>query len=160
MNELRTKACAVCGEYSFDQARFLVAESSWEDKLIVLQWTLPMASREGIQVACSVDHVEELVVRWMTTGSLDHPFARTALGARGSRGGRIDIGRPLVALAVHRESLERVLAESPESLRVILDALLEALRRESLSGLAPVRLRKEELDQEEELCAIASDPEL
>jgi hypothetical protein len=109
-----------------------------------------------------VDHVEELVVRWMTTGSLDHPFARTALGARGSRGGRIDIsgGRPLGELAVHRESLERVLAESPQSLRVILDALLEALRGESLSGVAPVRLRKEELDQEEELCAIASDPEL
>jgi hypothetical protein len=34
-------------------------------------------------------------------------------------------------LAVHRESMERVLVESPQSLRAILDALLGALRRET-----------------------------
>jgi hypothetical protein len=71
MQELRAKLCAICGEASSaSYAGFLVAENSWEDKLIILQWNEPMASREGIQVACSVDHAQELVVRWMTTGSL------------------------------------------------------------------------------------------
>jgi hypothetical protein len=168
MQELRAKVCAICGEVSSaSHAGFLVAENSWEDKLIILQWNDPMASRDGIQVACCADHVEELVVRWMTTGSLEYPLARTALGERASRAmgcsARIDIsgGRQLGELAVHRESLERVLAENPQSLRVILDALLEALRQESPDGFAPVPLREEKLDTEEEddLCAVASDPE-
>jgi hypothetical protein len=79
-----------------------------------------MASRQGIQVACSVNHGAQLVIHRMTAGSLDHPFAWAALGAPGSRrnpgpGGRIDIsgGPSLGELAVDRESHERVLAESP-----------------------------------------------
>ena len=86
MNHFRTHLCAICGEErSRNQPRFLVAENTWEDKLTILQWNEQMASRAGIQVACGIDHVEELVIHWMTTGSLDYPFARSALGATGWR---------------------------------------------------------------------------
>ena len=138
MNHFRTHLCAICGEErSPNQHRFLLAENTWEDKLTILQWNEQMASRVGIQVACGIDHVEQLVIHWMTTGSLDYPFARTPLGGAGWRhtappGGRVDFmgARPLGELAVHRESMERVLAENPQSLRVVLDALLDALRQE------------------------------
>ena len=65
------------------EERFLLAENRWEDKLTILGWNEQMASRQGIQVACSVNHVEQLVIHWMTAGSLDYPFARAALGAPG-----------------------------------------------------------------------------
>ena len=158
MNHLRAKLCAICGEErSANQIRFLVAENRWEDKLTILQWNEHTAARDGIQVACSVNHVEELVIHWMTTGSLDYPFARASLGAGGWQyatwlGNRVDIrgGRRLGELAVHRDSLERALAENPESLRVILDALLDALRQEAASQAERISEREE---PEEALCA-------
>jgi hypothetical protein len=121
MRDLRTNVRAICEEKrSPDEERFLLAENRGEDKLTILEWNEQMASRQGIQVACSVNHGAQLVIHRMTAGSLDHPFARAALGAPGSRrnpgpGGRIDIsgGPSLGELAVDRESLERVLAESP-----------------------------------------------
>jgi hypothetical protein len=166
MRKLTTNVCAICGEErSPEENRFLLAENRWEDKLTILQWNEGMASRQGIQVACSVNHVEELVIQWMTTGSLDYPFARAALGAPGSRStpgpdGRIDLsgGRQLGELGVHRESMERVLAESPQSLKVILDALLDALRRELPSQPAAVETREQQ-DEQEELCSVSSEPE-
>ena len=115
-----------------------MAENRWEDKLAILQWDEHLASREGIQVACSVSHVEELVIHWMTTGSLDYPFARTALGSgvarrRARTAGLIFRGaRQISELAVHRESVERVLTENPQSLQVMLDGLAEALRLETV----------------------------
>ena len=84
MNGSTVNLCAICGEErSGNETRFLIAENRWEDKLTVLQWNEQIAARYGIQVACSVSHAEELVIHWMTTGSLDYPFARTALGAGG-----------------------------------------------------------------------------
>ena len=162
MNRLRTYLCAICGEErSANQPRFLVTENTWEDKLTILQWNEQVASRAGVQVACGIDHVEELVIHWMTTGSLDYPYARTALGTTGWRrsitsGGRTDLGaaRSIGELAVHRESIERVLAENPQSLRAVLDALLEALRRETTIDKPPVPRGESEA---EELCAVSSD---
>jgi hypothetical protein len=156
MNYLRRSACAICREeQSGSGTRFLLAENRWEDKLTILQWNEHMASRPGIQVACSVHHVEELVIHWMTTGSLDYPFARSAQGFTSWRPTgpdcRVDLSgaRQIGELAVHRESIERVLAESPQSLQVILDALLEALRRETVGQIDGVMERKEEREQEE-----------
>src|SRR5712691_1710641 len=165
MKYLRTNACAICGEEQpGHETRFLVAENRWEDKLIIPPWNEQMASRAGIQVACSVNHVEELVVHWMTTGSVDYPFARTALGSGKWRrpaepGCRVDLSgvRQIGELAVHRESMERVLAESPQSLQVILDALLEALRRETVGQADGISKREEE--REEESCVVSSEPE-
>jgi hypothetical protein len=137
MDGTTMNVCAICGEErSASDIWFLIAENRWEDKLKVLHWPERLAAHEGIHPACSPAHVQELVVHWMTTGSLDYPFARTSLGAGPARrygktrtpksdvdfSGVLQIGE----LAVHRESVERVLAESPQSLKAVLDALLEA----------------------------------
>jgi hypothetical protein len=164
MNYLRANGCAICGEEQPANAtRFLVVENRWEDKLAILHWDEHMASREGIQVACSVGHVEELVIHWMTTGSLDYPFARTALGSGSWRRRigpecRVDLSaaRQIVELAVHRESVERVLTESPQSLQVILDALQEALRMETVSQGDGIPVQEEE--REEEGCLVSLKP--
>jgi hypothetical protein len=162
MNDGRTALCAICGrDDSANQPRFLIAENSWEDKLTILQWNESTASRAGMKAACSIEHVEELVIHWMTTGRLDYPFARASYGVAGWRlpspHGRVDISgaRPIGELAVHRESVERVLAENPQSLQVILDALLDALRQETAVETEPVSLR----EGEEELCEVSSKPE-
>src|SRR5260370_40380381 len=103
--------CAICGGRRLGTDRwFLVAEKA---------------------------HFEELVVHWMTTGSLGYPFPRAGFGVKNLRRScaRWDAiwdvdtkGAQLIGeFAVHRESMERVLVESPQSLRAILDALLGAL---------------------------------
>ncbi len=160
MDGITMNVCAICGEErSASDIWFLIAENRWEDKLKVLQWTERLAAYEGIQPACSPAHVQELVVHWMTTGSLDYPFARTSLGAGPVRrygnmwtprsdvdlSGVLQIGE----LAVHRESMERVLAESPQSLKAILDALLEALRHATAHTGAEVR------SEDEAFCVLA-----
>ena len=144
MNSLRIPLCAICGrDGSAHQPRFLVAENSWEDKLTILQWNESTASRAGIKAACSIEHVEELVIHWMTTGRLDYPFARAAYGVAGWRHssppGRVDISgaRLIGELAVHRESVERVLMENPQFLQAILDALLDALRKDATVEAKP-----------------------
>ncbi len=143
MNSLKIQECAICGEErSEEQVWFLVAESHWEDKLQVLQWQDELAKRRGIYAVCCGGHAEELVVHWMTTGSLDYPIAtvgqkverrRQRLGwilptveEPDTRGARL-IGE----LAVDRESVRRALREDPDSLQAILDELLNALERET-----------------------------
>ena len=72
-------SCTICGEEKIPpQVWFLVTESHWEDKLKILHWQDEVAGRAGIYRACCPAHVEELVIHWMTTGSLDFPFAATA----------------------------------------------------------------------------------
>ena len=166
MNFLRNPLCAICGrESSANQPRFLIAENSWEDKLTILQWNEPMASRPGIKAACSIEHVEELVIHWMTTGRLDYLFARASYGVAGWRHAsplsRSDLSgaRSIGELAVHRESLERALMENPQSLQVVLDALLDALRQETAVEAEPVSLREAEREEEKELCAVSTEPE-
>jgi hypothetical protein len=139
----RVQACTICGEEkSPTQVWFLVTESHYADKLKVLQWQEEIAAREGMYGACCPAHVEELVIHWMTTGSLDFPFATTASPVRLGR--RIPLAslplmmepdtrgaRQIGELAVHRESMGRLLNESPDSLQLILDELTRALQRES-----------------------------
>jgi hypothetical protein len=150
MDNPKVQECAICGEERLvGQVWFLVSESHWEDKLKVLEWQDALARGRGIYAACCGGHVEELVVHWMTTGSLDYPFAtvgqkverrRQRLGwslptieEPDTRGARL-IGE----LAVDRESVRRALREDPGSLQVILDELLHALQRESAG--TPARL--------------------
>jgi hypothetical protein len=167
MNRLvRTPLCAICRqERSANQPRFLIAENTWEDKLTIMQWNDHLAARPGIQLACSIEHVEELVFHWMITGRLDYPFARSALGMAGWRQispqGRVDIrgARAIGELAVHRESLERLLTENPRSLQVVLDALLDALRQENKIEAEPVSLPEAARKEENELCAVATEQE-
>lgn len=169
MNRFGIHSCAICGdEPSAKQPRFLVAENSWEDKLTILEWDDETAHRPGLQVACGIDHLEELVVHWMTTGSLDYPFARTALGASGWRrktlsGMQADLSgtRQLGELAVHRESVVRILMDQPQSLQGILDALLEALRQETSIEERPATQPPDERKADnrkgqKDLCAVGS----
>jgi hypothetical protein len=148
MDKQRMHECTICGdERSAGQVWFLVAESYWEDKLRILEWRDELAKRQGIYAACSAGHVEELVVHWMTTGSLDYPFAtvghkrgRRRLGS-GSTLPTIEEtdtrgGRQIGELAVDRECVRRALRDDPESLRVILDELVHALERESTGTTA------------------------
>lgn len=139
MEELSAHTCTICGEAGTSTRRwFLIAEDRWEDKLKILHWDARLAARPGIHPACSSTHVQELVVHWMATGSLDHPFARSDFGA-GTRRPRpwplrnslnATGAKPISELAVHRESVKRVLKEDPQSLKAILDALMSALEDE------------------------------
>src|SRR5438067_4386704 len=80
MQQMRKHLCAICGdEKSAGRLWFLLAENRWEDKLKILQWDPQLARQDGIRRACSAAHVQELVVHWMTTGSLSYPFARAPM---------------------------------------------------------------------------------
>jgi len=127
------------------QIWFLLAESPWEDKLRILHWQDRLANCEGIRQACSPAHVQELVTHWMTMGTLDFPFADSGPAVPLRR--RLasvavfdhpDIQgvRPVGEIAVHRESVTRVLEENPDSLQIILDELSDALERETAGSLA------------------------
>src|SRR5256885_9879912 len=85
MDELGGAVCAICGEERLGGSTwFLVAEYRWDDKLKILHWSDYLVAYDGVEAACSTAHVRELVVHWMTTGSLRYPFAR-ALYQGGSR---------------------------------------------------------------------------
>ena len=91
----------------------------------------------GVYAACGAEHVQQLVIHWMAMGTLEYPFARTHRGGKGAA--RKNSAMPATPepdtrgikvygeLAVHRESLERVLGENPQSLASILLALISAL---------------------------------
>jgi len=146
MDNLKIQECTICSEPKLaGQVWFLVAESRWEDKLRVLAWQDELAGRRGVYAACSASHVEELVVHWMTTGSLDYPFAAVGVKRTKPRNGTflptIDepdtLGaRQIGELSVDRESVSRALKDDPQALHVILDELYHALERE-VTGTTP-----------------------
>ena len=86
MNSFGSNVCTICGgQRTADDRWFLVTENHWEDKLKILRWTDRLATQVGIHRVCSPPHVRELVVHWMTTGSLDYPFAGLRRPLRGAR---------------------------------------------------------------------------
>jgi hypothetical protein len=142
---LPTYACTICHVARHPgEPWFLVMEKSREDKLRVLEWDDRLAALPDIRWACSAFHVQQLVAHWMTTGKLGYPMAEDKPAARSilpwprvhrpraeaeeSPGN----ARPLGELSVHRESLNRILQEQPESLFSVLEALMSALRRSVL----------------------------
>ena len=147
MSNPKTYECAICGERKTGaQPWFLIADNRWQDKLRILPWHERLAAQPGIYHACTAEHVQELVVHWMTTGSLDYPFAMVPSRQRGGDGKRAPVisrqtpedreidtlGAELIGeLSVHRESMQRVLGEHPHSLTAILEALLSVLRHSS-----------------------------
>ena len=154
MNDMLTRICSICGDGNQCNGRwFLIVENSWEDKLKILEWSEHLAWHAGVHQACSVAHVQELVVHWMTTGSLNYPFAELRFLGRSrpvrSPGRGIanfeTRTRPIGELAVHRESMQRVLSESPHSLKAILDALLAALRQDPPEIRRNLELENDEL---------------
>ena len=146
--------CAICGEEKRDgQVWFLILGSGWEDKLRILQWHDKLSTCEGVHRLCCSAHVQELVVHWMTTGSLDYPFAQVLSGSRrrSETSGCVPAlhaavdtrcARQIGELAVHRESLRRALTEDPESLQVILNELVAALEKEVSNSAADMGSRE------------------
>jgi hypothetical protein len=63
--------------------------------------------------------------------------------------------RRIGELAVHRESVERLLTENPQSIRGILDALLHALRQEIGGKTEADSIQAQEGQQD--LCAVLPD---
>ena len=137
--QTQNSGCAICGQQKMnDGGWFLLTESRWQDKITILQWHDQLAGQPGVQRVCTASHAQELVVHWMTTGGLDYPFARTPERRQEVRrskpvqdGSVVDLrgAHQIGELAIHRESIQRILRDSPHSLTAILDALLCALER-------------------------------
>ena len=160
MMENSVVRCSICREEQVALAGwFLVMENRWTDRVKILSWNPALISRAGVHAACCASHVQQLVVHWMATGSLEYPFAQNRPKPRHSlqrkhqpppdiaeREPEMQGAKVLGELAVHRESLERVLAENPESLAGILKALLSALGEAPVSAVEP---ELEEVQEEE-----------
>ena len=137
MTQVAGNVCAVCGsKKSADQTWFLLDENGWEDKLHILYWHEEPARHKDVLGACSPSHVQELVVRWMTSGTLEHSCPKLAKETGGiARKSDCSMESPqqtqperLVAeIAVHRESLARALNTNLLCLAAMLDELWEAL---------------------------------
>jgi hypothetical protein len=132
--------CSVCGEQkSSGEVWFLVVENHAEDRLVILQWDDEVSYRRGMHRACCPAHVEELVIHWMASGSLDCPFAIAEERLEHRPGQCLPIvletdtrgARRIGELSVHRESVDRALRDCPESLQIILDELSDTLKREA-----------------------------
>jgi hypothetical protein len=162
MKERGPVTCALCGEPRMrGEAWFLLTENQWTDRLKILAWNDALADAPGVYAACGAAHVQQLVVHWMATGSLSFPFARGVASSgeairKRPRGTRTEPVEPDTAgsqilgeLAVHRESLARVLRESPESLAGILEALISALSTHRRPPQA-----QEEVEDEADVCAM------
>jgi len=147
LNQTNYHVCSVCGEVSSaPELWFLALQSRGTDKLSIMKWNLRLAKAEGMQLACCAAHVRELVVHWMATGSIAHPFARPS-SWDGPRRRRTD-HRPLWQevdlqdavllgeLTVDRGSLRRVLNHHPDALRSLLDSLQGALCTQPQHDLA------------------------
>lgn len=139
--------CDVCNEAKSDeQTWFLLAENAGEDKLQILAWDAKAANRAGMYCACSPTHVQEMVIHWMTCGSLDVAFAvlDATIKAEVFNGTklpwRVEANtnglRVIGELMIDRASVARILEESPESLQTILDELSDTLQGEAKSAEA------------------------
>jgi hypothetical protein len=135
-------ACEICGSTGpAEDQWFLLSASRWQDRLKIMSWNEEMAQQDGVHLACGINHVRELVSHWLITGSLDFPFARlvapeAANSARSSAAVPYSKSSQIGELAVHRESLEHLLAENPCTMTAILDALISALSRQPRSDEA------------------------
>jgi hypothetical protein len=138
--------CAVCREARTPcSARwFYVIENRWTDRLKIFEFHESIAHQPGSYHVCCASHVRELVVHWMTLGRLDLPFARVpeptseASSTRRPHSQR-DAGpaqqsKPVTPrlsclgeIAVHRESLTRILRENPQALASVLETLVCAI---------------------------------
>jgi hypothetical protein len=154
--------CAICGEPRlYEDGWFILLENQWIDRLKILAWNDALASAAGTHLACGAAHVQQLVVHWMTMGSLEFPLADAPGRPKISKFRRVkqiphrdaDLKgtRVVGELAVHRDSLERILQESPESLATILEALTDALTAKDHQKLR----NEEDLEDARELCVLS-----
>jgi len=165
MNGRVESRCVICREQHIESdGWFLLAENRWTDRVKIFGWNDVLASQPGVHAACCAGHVQQLVVHWMATGSLDYPFAESRpehkrpLLPRPARPDAVHAEpnvfgtRVLSELAVHRETMQRALVENPESLTTILRALLNALGGDS--SASRIDAPGNEVRSEEELYAL------
>jgi hypothetical protein len=128
--------CAICLKVrKRDEKWFLLVENRWTDRLKILGWHDELVSRPSTHAACCPAHVQLLVTHWMTAGTLHYPFAHSEAAEKplptrlSSLKDEPDLTRVkvLAELAVHRESIGRILVESPTSLAGMLAALEDAI---------------------------------
>ena len=132
-------SCAVCGqEHPRPQHWFLLTENRWMNRVKILLWSDILACQAGVLAVCCAEHAQELVAHWMGTGSLNYPFAKLP-GEKewrdvDARTGEADTrkGTVIGELAIHRESLSRLLEENPQALSSMLDALMSGLCRKTM----------------------------
>lgn len=117
---------------------FLLVENRWTDRLKILTWHDELACSPEFYAACCAAHAQLLVIHWMTTATLDYPFAAQAcVDSLTSSAGLVQLStikeepdtsgaETLGELAVHRESIDKILVESPSSLGSVLSALKAA----------------------------------
>ena len=148
--------CTICLQsHGKNENWFLLLENRWTDRLKIFGWNEKLASHPVVHAACSVGHVQQLVVHWVTTGTLDYPFACSRFSDMEGIATPTDVpvsrSEPDTAeavvlgeLAVDRESMERILIENPESLGSLLAALSEALSGHERTRQAAIHSRVEE----------------
>jgi hypothetical protein len=148
--------CTICLQsHRKNENWFLLLENRWTDHLKILGWNEKLASYPRAHAACGVAHVQQLVVHWVTTGTLDYPFACSRSSDMEGIATPTDVPVPrnepdtaeavvLGELAVDRESMERILIENPESLGSLLAALSEALSGDESRRQAATHNRVEE----------------
>ena len=139
MTSKGSASCAICSQpFRTNQRWFLLVENRWTDRLRILRWDERLATTAELYPACGVEHVQQLVVHWMTTGSLNYPFACTdpppAESSASKSGALRSHTQPDAAeveilgeLAVDRNSMPRILVDNPESLGSVLSAITQAL---------------------------------
>jgi hypothetical protein len=139
--------CAVCCETRTTTSVrwFYLIENRWTDRLQIFQFHKSLAHPSSSYPVCCASHVRELVVHWMTIGRLDLPFARVPRQRSGTLNAlSLDSRRTtesslqereqpfpatvcLGEIAVHRESLTRILRENPHALEPVLETLVRAI---------------------------------
>ncbi|HEX8815334.1 MAG TPA: hypothetical protein VF753_07530 [Terriglobales bacterium] len=117
------------------QRWFALVEDFSKDTLRVFHRDV-VASSESAHSVCSANHVCELVVHWMVTGSLDYPFAGSGRRREPERCSpplpqRVGTRAPsaIGELAIDREAMTRVIYENPGAVQVMLEGLHEALEK-------------------------------
>ena len=131
--------CAICGLEQTAAPWFLVASNEWQDRLRIIRCKNDLVAGDDFRFLCCPWHVEQLVVHWLATGSMDYPFARSLPTAARMRQESCESRNPengarlLGELTVDRESLARLLRENPYAFAPMLEALVTMLQKDGAS---------------------------
>jgi hypothetical protein len=141
MNVPCVVTCALCHEPRLPDAEwFQLVENRWTDRLKICRFQEVLAFRPTTFNVCGTAHLRELIVHWMTTGRLDFPFAEVSarhsrLLTLRSKGPQRSIAEPVLPqfayvgeLAVHRDSLIRILRENPHALSEVLEEVIRTIQ--------------------------------
>ncbi len=139
MDQVAEWSCTICGEkMPAGRKSFAVTQSRIEDRVRVFHRE-DLAGPDGVHGACCSAHVRDLVIHWMVTGNLDHPFADSGsrrkpampYPARSLNCEKVFASRaaPIGELAIDRDSVSRILLQTPARLNVILEELHDALEQ-------------------------------